>query len=58
MSRSIEEITQLVDPTVVLDEIDQYSATQLTSFRQLYYSATKLLIYSALIYSANKQLNY
>lgn len=29
MSRSIEEITQLVDPTVVLDEIDQYSATQL-----------------------------
>ena len=29
MNRSIEEITQLDDPTVVLDEIDQYSATQL-----------------------------
>ena len=29
MNRSIEEITQLDDPTVVLGEIDQYSATQL-----------------------------
>jgi hypothetical protein len=29
MNRSIEEVTQLDDPTVVLDEIDQYSATHL-----------------------------
>jgi len=29
MNRSIEEITQLPDPAIVLDEIDQYSATRL-----------------------------
>lgn len=29
MNRTIEEVAQLDDPTVVLDEIDQYSATQL-----------------------------
>lgn len=31
MSRSVEEITQLLDPAIVLDEIDQFSATQLIS---------------------------
>ena len=31
MNRSVEEITQLPDPAIVLDEIDQFSATQLIS---------------------------
>ena len=31
MNRSVEEITQLLDPAIVLDEIDKFSATQLIS---------------------------
>ena len=31
MNRSVEEITQLPDPAIVLDEIDKFSATQLIS---------------------------
>ena len=38
MNRSVEEITQLPDPAIVLDEIDQFSATQLISSLRKYYA--------------------